>query len=251
VLHGRRGLQALLLLAGVGAVACAGSVAVAGTLLSKHQDVLCATAAGHVRYVTTPSACRTTERAIVLAAGQSPSRALAAARHEGDKGDHGQKGDKGDRGDRGQQGPPGPQGPAGPPGPQGPPGAQGAPGPKGDKGDKGDAGQALAYAHVQDDGTVDAPPWSKNVAPQTAHPAIGAYCLRTTVDVHNVVGTVDANIYVVGTDDNGQYTLRASIIDPANTLCPGFNVVVVVHHEEQYNTSPHPVDKSFYVSFAG
>jgi hypothetical protein len=255
----RRGLRALLLVGGIGAVACVGSVAVAGTVLSKHQNVLCAKLSGHVRYVTSASACTASERAIVLASGQSVSRALAANGHEndkgqkGDRGDRGDRGDKGDKGDKGQQGPPGPPGPPGPTGPQGPPGPPGPagpPGPKGDKGDPGAAGSALAYAHISQPGTVDPPPYSKNVAAAT-HVSPGVYCVLTAVDVHNVVGTPDANPAVVGTIENGQYSIRALIVPLTNTVCPGFNVLVVIHLEEQTDTSPYPFDKGFYISFAG
>ena len=71
----------------------------------------------------------------------------------------------------------GPRGLRGAPGAKGATGAQGVKGDKGDKGDKADetkaAGTAVAYAHVNADGTVDAAN-SKNVAnANIAHPAVG------------------------------------------------------------------------------
>jgi Collagen triple helix repeat (20 copies) len=241
----------VLLVAASGAAATVAGVAVASTSSHAPQNVLCAHVNGQVRYVTSAAACSAGERAIVIgdaARVQAGKRVLKTVRtithvaDHGGKDEHGSKGDKGDKGDRGHQGPPGPPGPAGPPGPPGP---QGPPGPAGP------AGSALAFAHVEADGSVDPSPNTLNVAPQGAHPSEGVYCLRTTVAVHNVIATVDANLAAIGTSDNAQYSARASIVPTTNTVCPGFDVVVVVHLEEQYQTSPSPSDKSFYVAFVG
>jgi len=74
----------------------------------------------------------------------------------------------------------GPRGLAGANGPAGPQGPQGAQGPKGDPGAKGDTGapgSALAYAHVNADGTVDLPLSKNLVSPNVAHTAgSGWYC---------------------------------------------------------------------------
>ncbi len=66
-------------------------------------------------------------------------------------------------------------------------------GDKGDKGATGAAGTAVAYAHVNADGTVDAAN-SKNVAnANIAHPAVGVYCFSgLSFTVHSVITTPDA-----------------------------------------------------------
>ncbi len=71
-------------------------------------------------------------------------------------------------------------------GPVGPKGATGATGPAGTPGTPGPAGSAVAFAHVNADGTLDAAE-SKNIAltKQTGQP--NYYCVLPSVPVKNVV----------------------------------------------------------------
>jgi hypothetical protein len=81
----------------------------------------------------------------------------------------------------------GAQGPQGGTGPQGPQGAQGF---QGNTGAQGAAGSALAYAHINPDGSVDTAR-SKNinraVVFQTDTTDVPEYCINTTVTPHNVI----------------------------------------------------------------
>ena len=89
----------------------------------------------------------------------------------GPRGLRGLKGARGPRGVRGLRGVAGPTGPTGPAGPAGAAGATGAQGPPGP------AGTALAFAHVNADGTVDAAN-SKGFPPGVvSHTATGHYCI--------------------------------------------------------------------------
>jgi len=63
-------------------------------------------------------------------------------------------------------------------------GAQGVPG---QPGQPGAAGSAIAYAHVNADGTLDGPN-SKNVT-SLSHPSSGNYCLEVAGTPHNAVVT--------------------------------------------------------------
>jgi hypothetical protein len=119
---------------------------------------------------------------------------------------------KGNRGPAGPAGSAGPQGPAGPAGPAGPPGA---------------AGSAVAYAHINADGTLDAA-HSKNVS-ASSNVGTGVYCATVTVNVVNATSTVD-------TGGNGGFFGFSSVVlagqDPSGfigALCPaGSNVIVGV-----------------------
>lgn len=75
------------------------------------------------------------------------------------------------RGPRGLRGPPGQNGAQGPRGDTGPQGQ------KGDRGDPGPAGTALAFAHVNQDGTVDQPNSKSVASANVASPATGVYCI--------------------------------------------------------------------------
>jgi hypothetical protein len=88
-------------------------------------------------------------------------------------------------------------GPPGAPGPKGDPGPPGAAGAPGDKGDTGAPGSALAYAHVNEDGTIEAGN-AKNV--EVVYDANGLYCLRVTSSPFPVV--VVATVDSIGTDGN-------------------------------------------------
>ena len=102
--------------------------------------------------------------------------------------------------------------------------------PKGDKGDKGDRGtngtngtngvngSAVAFAHVNANGTLDSAK-SKNITATSQVGAVpGYYCINVAVPVKNIVATVD-NI--------GDFTTSATFGDPL-TSCPvGTDVTVL------------------------
>jgi hypothetical protein len=93
---------------------------------------------------------------------------------------------------KGNRGPQGPGGPEGEPGGPGLTGAQGPPGPQGAQGPQGPAGGAVvAYADVNPDGTVAAPPFSKNIASSNVtHPTTGLYCFAgLSFTPFNIVAT--------------------------------------------------------------
>jgi hypothetical protein len=94
---------------------------------------------------------------------------------------------------RGLRGTAGAQGPAGP---QGSAGTQGAQGSKGDKGDTGAPGSALAYAHVNEDGSLVAAD-SKNITAANLYKSTlmtGVYCFKGLgFTPHNVVVTPQIN----------------------------------------------------------
>jgi hypothetical protein len=74
----------------------------------------------------------------------------------------------------------GKRGPAGPPGPAGAPGAPGAPGAD---------GSAVAYAHINADGTLDAA-HSKNISGVAHNTPAHYYCIKASVPVHNAVASI-------------------------------------------------------------
>ena len=87
--------------------------------------------------------------------------------------------------------PVGPQGEQGPTGPQGPQGPQGE---TGSTGRPGEPGSALAYAHVNSDGTFD-PASSKNLRHSATVSRLGvtAYCLDFSVDPKNAVASLSGS----------------------------------------------------------
>jgi hypothetical protein len=83
--------------------------------------------------------------------------------------------------------PAGPQGPQGAQGPKGPQGPQGPQGPEGPKGDPGAAGSAVAYAFIEEDGTVNSAR-SKNITQANVESSsAGVYCFRNLPFTVNVV----------------------------------------------------------------
>jgi hypothetical protein len=113
----------------------------------------------------------------------------------GPRGFRGPRGVRGPRGLRGLRGFAGPAGPAGAAGPAGPAGAAGATGPAGPPGPAGSAGTALAFAHVNADGTVDEAN-SKGVASgNVVHaPGSGLYCISGLgFTPRNAVGSIGAD----------------------------------------------------------
>lgn len=99
--------------------------------------------------------------------------------------------------------------------PKGPAGSPGQAGVQGAKGDQGVAGSALAFAHVNSDGTLDAAR-SKNVDATSKSPALGYYCIHTTVTVKHAVATLDF--------DNGEVSVGFS---DSFTSCPANTTAVV------------------------
>jgi hypothetical protein len=82
---------------------------------------------------------------------------------------------------------------AGTPGTNGAAGAKGdtgAPGGKGDPGTPGADGSAVAYAHVNLDGTLDTA-HSKNITSSSKATALAYYCVHPSVPVKHVIATLD------------------------------------------------------------
>jgi hypothetical protein len=122
-----------------------------------------------------------------------------------------------------QNGSEGPQGPAGTDGADGLDGATGADGADGADGAAGAPGSALAYGHVNPDGTLDGPR-SKNVTSVTklSGASAGVYCLELGVPVVNVVATLDGN---VADGASERPIVRASLTSGAG--CPAGTDVTV------------------------
>jgi hypothetical protein len=95
----------------------------------------------------------------------------------------------------GQLGPPGPKGDngdPGAPGAQGPKGDPGAPGLAGPKGERGDPGSALAYAHVNADGTVDDSRSKGISSANVTKRSTSSYCFHDlSFTPNNAVATID------------------------------------------------------------
>jgi hypothetical protein len=120
-------------------------------------------------------------------------------------------------------------GPTGKEGPQGKEGLQGKEGSQGKEGPKGADGTAVAYAHVSSTGVLDTAN-SKNVT-AASNISTGVFCLKVTVPVTNVSGTVDTG------NSGGQFGGVSAVLsgqDPSNyigTICPaGDNVLVGTDH---------------------
>jgi hypothetical protein len=109
-------------------------------------------------------------------------------------------------------------------GPQGPPGVQGPPGSQGQPGAPGQNGTALAYAHVNSNGTVDGAN-SKGVTASTGPVSLvssGLYCLTVSGTPHVAVATVqptgtvefaDANVGINSADINAGYCLPGTNVE--------------------------------------
>lgn len=107
----------------------------------------------------------------------------------------GTQGAQGAPGPDGAQGATGPAGPVGAPGTSGPVGAQGSPGTPGPAGTQGPAGSALAYAHVNSDGTVDLANSRNITQANVTNPQTGVYCFdNLSFTPHNLVATIGGQI---------------------------------------------------------
>lgn len=96
---------------------------------------------GTIRVVDASTACRSSERAVVLASGDSVEALEALVGKVGEKGPLGEKGTEGKQGSEGKQGPEGDKGPTGDKGPQGDQGLEGKEGPEGKQGPEGKEGK--------------------------------------------------------------------------------------------------------------
>ena len=118
-------------------------------------------------------------------------------------------------------------------------GSAGPPGPAGPKGDPGPPGSAVAYAHVAQDGTLDAAR-TKGVSKVT-HPGSGEYCF------FGVAGTPKsavANVDALGQGD-GAWAYTGVAPDTTAKYCPAnADAEVNVVDSGQSNT-----DDAFYVVF--
>jgi hypothetical protein len=102
---------------------------------------------------------------------------------------------------------------------------KGATGPQGPKGDTGAPGSAVAYAHINQDGSLDAAR-SKNVTGAHIGITSASYCMTVTVPVNVGVASVDAGVSGV----QGDASVILAGLDPGGRLpivCPtGGNVLV-------------------------
>ena len=109
---------------------------------------------------------------------------------------------------------------------------------------KGLSARAIAYAHIEANGTLDAS-HSKHVSASSLSTATtGVYCLKVSVPVVNVTATADI-------ESSGQFSVVSAILagqDPHNYIgaaCPaGDNVLV-----GEMDSSGLNVDRGFWVSF--
>ncbi len=116
-----------------------------------------------------------------------------AAGKEGPAGKEGAPGKAGVKGETGH-------GEPGPPGKEGPPGEKGPKGEAGTKGEQGLPGEAVAYAHISSEGTVEDAHGFEGATvehPEPAGKGEGVYCISkltsgaSPLTVHNVVVTMD------------------------------------------------------------
>ena len=121
-----------------------------------------------------------------------------------------------------------------------PAGPQGLQGLQGMKGDTGPAGSAYAFAHVNEDGSLDDAN-SLNVTAKSKTKA-GRYCLAVTATPRNAVATSDSNAGEGGVFMAVDLTPGAHI---TTGDCPaGTNVMITT-----YNTAGTLADHAFYVAF--
>jgi hypothetical protein len=112
----------------------------------------------------------------VLKALKGKAGKAGAAGKEGPSGKDGAPGATGKEGLRGAEGAPGSTGNEGPPGKEGPRGEPGPKGAEGPEGAEGPHGSALAYAHVNANGTLDATNTSGNIeSANVKHTVTGVY----------------------------------------------------------------------------
>ncbi len=158
-----------------------------------------------LRVADSPSDCKANEVAISWNQ-QGPKGDPGLIGPAGPKGDTGDKGDKGDTGDQGPQGPQGP------------------------------AGTALAYAHVNANGTIDNA--TSNIAVEKVFP--GFYCIGVTGGtVHALVANLDARANVGG-------SIQTSVFSASGCPENASNAVVITRPHLQDGALPGS-DKAFYL----
>jgi hypothetical protein len=97
-------------------------------------------------------------------------------------------------------------------------GARGARGPAGAAGPAGPAGSAIAYAHINSDGTFDAAGSSGVTAANFVHNAAGQYCFSgLTFTPKNVVSTIDAASGGTSTSAVAHAALGTASVCPAGS----------------------------------
>jgi Collagen triple helix repeat (20 copies) len=159
----------------------------------------------------------------------------------GAAGPRGPQGPKGDTGTPGTTGPAGPAGATGDVGPAGPQGPTGDSGPVGPTGPPGPAGEAVGYAHILSDGSVDTND-SKNIgSANVASPFPGVYCFTgLSFTPHNLVAMLgnQFNATRIGGDLTSSVPLGAC----ANVAG---KVAYVLTNDAAGNSAPN----AFYVVF--
>jgi hypothetical protein len=133
------------------------------------------------------------------------------------------------------------RGPEGARGPQGPQGPQGLPGPAGASGAP---GSALAFAHVNANGTIDAAN-SENVV-AGPKPGAGIYCLDVTASraPRNAVAMID----ISGGDFRDPVAVTLAPVS-VRTQCPAPSDALVATGNWTPPTNPPVADRPFYVVF--
>jgi hypothetical protein len=127
-------------------------------------------------------------------------------------------------------------GPTGPAGASGPTGPQGPEGPQGPAGMPAPAGGALAYAHVNANGTIDDD--SGNITVSKIFD--GEYCVGVAGGpVHVAVANLDARINVGGSIQTGVFTASGC---PANAS----DILVITRSHNQDGGTPGS-DRAFYI----
>jgi len=97
-------------------------------------------------------------------------------------------------------------------------GARGARGPAGVAGPQGPAGSAMAYAHINSDGTFDAAGSSGVTAANFVHNGAGQYCFSgLTFTPKNVVSTIDAASGGTSTSAVAHAALGTASVCPAGS----------------------------------
>ena len=148
----------------------------------------------------------------VLKALKGRTGKTGATGKEGPAGKEGVPGATGKEGLRGAEGGPGPTGKEGPPGREG---AKGERGPEGEEGPEGPPGSALAYAHVNANGTLDTTNTSSNIeSSNVKHTVTGVYEFTSLpFTVHSV--SVTLGLGVLANSDTEAGVLSSSSAEVA------------------------------------
>jgi Collagen triple helix repeat (20 copies) len=170
-----------------------------------------------------------------LRGARGPRGAPGAMGTAGAKGANGAQGPAGATGSTGSAGSKGEKGTTGMVGKEGLEGPQGPEGPEGHEGKEGLPGTALAYAHVNAEGTVIEAFEKGHAAPnikvtQPVEEPTGIYCISGLgFDAHNVVGTIDYN----ETQENQSPVLTATLGAGEESECPEPDTQITVETSEK------------------